>query len=60
MTCVGGAPIQVPPHLNLQALAHYRGLVEERLQAATDEAERWATGQARRGCVRHPGPPLAA
>lgn len=48
-TAVGAEPINVPPVLSLNELAHYRNLVEERLQSATDEAEHWALGQRRRG-----------
>jgi lysophospholipid acyltransferase (LPLAT)-like uncharacterized protein len=59
-TCVGAAPVHVPPILNLKALAHFRGLLEERLLLATEEAERWAEGRSRRGFVRRPQWPLAA
>jgi lysophospholipid acyltransferase (LPLAT)-like uncharacterized protein len=53
-TCVGASPIFVPPALDLKGIAHYRSLVEQRLLEATDEAERWATGQPRRGWARRP------
>jgi hypothetical protein len=59
-TGVGAAPIQVPPALNMTGLAHYRTLVEEKLLAATDEAERWAQGKRRRGWAQRPGLPSAA
>jgi lysophospholipid acyltransferase (LPLAT)-like uncharacterized protein len=59
-TAVGVAPIHVPPDVNLTGVAHYRNLVEQQLLAATDEAERWALGQRRRGQVAHPGLPAAA
>jgi lysophospholipid acyltransferase (LPLAT)-like uncharacterized protein len=59
-TNVCAAPIHVPPALSLNDLAHYRNLVEERLQTATDEAERWALGQPRPGWARHPGLSAAA
>jgi lysophospholipid acyltransferase (LPLAT)-like uncharacterized protein len=59
-TCVGAAPIGVPPDLSLNDLAHYRSLVETRLQAATDEAERWANGQPRCGSARRSDLPAAA
>jgi lysophospholipid acyltransferase (LPLAT)-like uncharacterized protein len=59
-TLVGAVPVCVPPTLEINDLAHYRDLVQERLQAATDEAERWALGQPRRDRVRHPGLPTAA
>lgn len=59
-TCVVAAPIVVPPDLSLNDLAHYRALVEDRLTVATDEAERWALGQRRRGSASHPGLSTAA
>ena len=59
-TAMGATPIHVPPALSLSELAHFRNLVEERLQTATEEAERWALGQRRRGSVQHPGLSVAA
>lgn len=59
-TAVGVAPIHVPPNLGVTDLAHYRSLVEERLLAATLDAERWALGQRRHGSVTHPGLAAAA
>jgi lysophospholipid acyltransferase (LPLAT)-like uncharacterized protein len=46
-TCVVAPAIPVPPHLNRDQLEHYRRLVEEQLQSATEAAERWAKGGAR-------------
>jgi lysophospholipid acyltransferase (LPLAT)-like uncharacterized protein len=51
-TCVGGAPIHVPPQLELKELGYYRDLVERRLLEVTDDAERWANGRPRRGWAR--------
>jgi lysophospholipid acyltransferase (LPLAT)-like uncharacterized protein len=48
-TCVGAAPIYVPAVLDLQGLEKYRRLLEQRLLVATEDAERWALGQPRRG-----------
>jgi len=59
-TCVGAAPITVPPTLGLKELGYYRDLVERCLLAATDEAEHWASGRPRRGWVRRPAGSLAA
>ena len=59
-TGVCAAPIHVPPNLSLNDLAHHRSIVEERLLAATDEAERWAQGEHRRGWIQHSGLPKAA
>jgi lysophospholipid acyltransferase (LPLAT)-like uncharacterized protein len=56
-TVVGAAPVHVPPALSLNDLAFYRSLVEQRLLGATEEAERWALGQRRRGSAQHPGLP---
>jgi lysophospholipid acyltransferase (LPLAT)-like uncharacterized protein len=58
VTLVSAAPIDVPPELDGKALTHYRGLLEERLLHATEEAERWAAGQPRRGWAQRP--PLTA
>jgi lysophospholipid acyltransferase (LPLAT)-like uncharacterized protein len=43
--CVAGEPIHVPPDLDRDGLERYRRLVEERLLALTDSAERWAAGE---------------
>jgi lysophospholipid acyltransferase (LPLAT)-like uncharacterized protein len=54
-TGVSAEPIHVPPDLSLTDLARYRDVVEQRLLAATDEAERWALGERRRGSASNPG-----
>jgi lysophospholipid acyltransferase (LPLAT)-like uncharacterized protein len=39
--CVATAPISVPPDADRDTLEHYRLLVEEAMNRATDEAEAW-------------------
>lgn len=39
---VGGEPIEVPAKLTRDNTEFYRGLVEDRLREATEDAERWA------------------
>ena len=43
-SCVVAPAIHVPPRLQREGIEHYRRLVEEQLQLATDAAERWARG----------------
>lgn len=44
VTCVVGPAVTVPARLDRNGLERYRLLVEERLTAATEAAERWAQG----------------
>ena len=42
---ITGRPISIPPNLDRAGLEHYRQVVEQRLAALTEAADRWAQGK---------------